>query len=88
MIIQLCAVPKADKGIIIAVMCKAAYKRLFGFPPIWLVCIIFRSFGLCEYLAASVCVCVCVHASLFMHPFVCYVTEWLIEHIWILVDEL
>lgn len=59
MIIQLCAVPKADKGIIIAVMCKAAYKRLFGFPPIWLVCIIFRSFGLCEYLAASLCVSVC-----------------------------
>lgn len=78
MIIQLCAVPKADKGIIIAVMCKAAYKRLFGFPPIWLACIIFTSFGLCEYLAASLCVCVCIPVYA---PFFCYVTERLIEHI-------
>lgn len=67
MIIQLSAVPKADKSIIIAAMCKAAYKRLFGFRRIWLVHIIFRSFSLCEYLAVSVCVCV----FLFMHPCRC-----------------
>lgn len=67
MIIQLSAVPKADKSIIIAAMCKAAYKRLFGFRRIWLVHIIFRSFSLCEYLAVSVCVCM----FLFMHPCRC-----------------
>lgn len=66
MIIQLSTVPKADKSIIIAVMRKAAYKRLFGFPRIWLVLIIFRSFGLYKYSALSVCV-----FSLFTHPCMC-----------------
>lgn len=69
MIIQLSAVPKADKSIIIAAMCKAAYKRLFGFRRIWLVHIIFRSFSLCEYLAVSVCVCscLCIHVAVYVH---------------------
>lgn len=65
MIIQLSAVPKADKSIIIAVKCKAAYKRrMLGFPRIWLARIIFRSFGLCERFAVSARVCVPVYASL------------------------
>lgn len=67
MIIQLSTVPEADKSIIIAIMCKAAYKRLFGFPWIWLVFIIFRSFGLYEYLGVSVCVpSLCIHQHVWM----------------------
>lgn len=72
MIIQLGAVPKADKSIIIAVKCKAAYKRrMFSFPSNLVSAYYFQVIW-SLWTLNNECVRVPVYASMYMYELIRY----------------